>query len=92
MLSFQTTAPFQFNWVGVRQLIGVSVAIALFAVWVGLFMSGPAQPAPRVHGPARWVTAAFGAAWPFTVEAGTVRCREWDVITFNHPRRNELCA
>lgn len=78
---------FHISWFDIRRGIGVALSIALFALWVALELSSAGQrPAPRVGGPARWVTAQrFGAAWPFTVEAGTVRCREWKIVTFTAP-------
>ena len=83
----QPSPSLHLSWAGVRRGIGVSMAIALFALWVILLLGSTGQPAiGRIRGPARWVTAqTFGAAWPFTVEAGTVRCREWKVITFTTP-------
>lgn len=80
------TFSFHISWFDIRRGIGVALSVALFALWVALELSSAAPAAPRVRGPARWVTAqAFGAAWPFTVEAGTVRCREWKIVTFTAP-------
>jgi hypothetical protein len=80
------TFSFHISWFDLRRGIGVALSIALFALWVLLELSSAAPQVARVRGPARWVTAqTFGAAWPFTVDAGTVRCREWKIITFTAP-------
>ncbi len=72
-----------FSWARMALMAGLAVVTMIGLLWFLVLGSSPGRSPASAAGTAKKITAEeFGAAWPFTVDEGTVRCERSGATVF----------